>query len=154
MSLLASYACRTSGAKLGFAKALFCSHVQAHSVARLTRRQGRISLTAIAATGAADELEFWIETGHRAAGALRCRKPVGDGVLAPVGIGRTPPDTTMVPHRDKRPLTIEAQRGDTHSTPEEICDLTSFQALSFPTMNYPTTPQNAGSSPSCKDNIP
>src|SRR4029077_658827 len=34
-----------------------------------------------------------------------------------------------------------------------LCDLTLFQELSSPTMSFPTTPQNAGSSPNCKDNI-
>ena len=34
-----------------------------------------------------------------------------------------------------------------------ICDLTLFQGLSSPTMSFPTTPRNAGSSPNCKDNI-
>jgi len=34
-----------------------------------------------------------------------------------------------------------------------ICDLTLFQAPFSPTTNFPTTRQNAGSSPNCKDNI-
>jgi catechol 2,3-dioxygenase-like lactoylglutathione lyase family enzyme len=34
-----------------------------------------------------------------------------------------------------------------------ICDLTSFQGLSSPTMSFPITLPNAGSFPSCKGNI-
>ena len=34
-----------------------------------------------------------------------------------------------------------------------ICDLTLFQALSSSTMSFPTMPENAGSSPNCKDKI-
>lgn len=35
-----------------------------------------------------------------------------------------------------------------------VCDPRLFQGLSSPTMNYPTTPRNAGSPLNCKDNIP
>ena len=35
-----------------------------------------------------------------------------------------------------------------------ICDPTLFQEPSSPTMSFPTTPRNAGSSPNCKGNIP
>src|SRR5271170_4887866 len=44
--------------------------------------------------------------------------------------------------------------GDHQRTIEDFtCDLTSFQELSSPTTSFPTTARNAGSSPSCKDNI-
>src|SRR5208337_1849021 len=33
-----------------------------------------------------------------------------------------------------------------------ICDLTLFPGQSSPTMSFPITPRNVGSSPNCKDN--
>src|ERR1700680_2508029 len=35
-----------------------------------------------------------------------------------------------------------------------ICDPILFQGLCSPTMSFPTTLRNGGSSPNCKDNIP